>query len=185
MTKSLSELDREWFSAINGLAGQSPFLDEIMFQFSQEGNLLVPGIFLAVYWSWRNWGEAQIAIPCLLLLLGLSDLLGGQVKNLIGRSRPCQVLEQINQLVGCGGSFSMPSNHAFNSSTAVTFMIVLYPSLGWVLVPVLMMVGISRVFLGAHYLTDVLAGIVMGVVVGGTVALIVKKKALVWKQASR
>ncbi|MDR4495817.1 MAG: phosphatase PAP2 family protein [Nitrospirales bacterium] len=176
MTQSIFEFDREWFTAINGLAGQSALLDEVMFQFSQEGNLIVPGIFLAVYWSWQHWGEARIAIPCLLLLLGLSDFLGGQLKNLIGRSRPCQVLDQVNQLVGCGGSFSMPSNHAFNSSTAMAFLMVLYPSLGWVLVPVLMLIGLSRVYLGAHYLTDVLVGVVVGIALGGGVAVLLKKK---------
>lgn len=175
MLNVLVEFDRQWFAAINGMAGKSALLDEVMFQFSQEGNLIVPGLFLAFYWSWRNWGEAKIAIPCLLLLLGLSDLLGGQLKHLIGRSRPCQVLEQMNQLVGCGGSFSMPSNHAFNSSTAVAFLMVLYPSLGWVLVPVLMLIGLSRVYLGAHYLTDVLVGIVIGVALGGGVAVLFKK----------
>ncbi|MGD9849910.1 MAG: phosphatase PAP2 family protein [Nitrospirales bacterium] len=172
------ELDRQWFRTINGMAGQSAILDEIMFQFSQESNLMVPGIFLAIYWCWRNWREAKFAIPCLLLLIGLSDFLGGQLKNLIGRSRPCQVLEQVNQLVGCGGSFSLPSNHAFNSSTVVAFLMVLYPSLGWVLVPVLMLIGLSRVYLGAHYVTDVLAGIVMGVALGGGVAVLLKK--MIW-----
>lgn len=176
MLKSLEELDRQWFSAINGLAGQWSLLDEVMFQFSQEGNLLVPGLFLAVYWAWRNWGEAKIAIPCLLLLLGLSDWLGGQLKHLIGRSRPCQVLDQVHQLVGCGGSLSMPSNHALNSSTAVAFFITLYPSLGWVLAPVLMLIGLSRVYLGAHYLTDVLVGIVLGAALGGGVAVLIKMR---------
>ena len=178
MLDLIQEFDRDWFTAINGMAGRFPLLDEAMFQFSQEGNLIVPGLCLALYWAWRNWGEARIAVPCLLLLLGLSDFLGGQLKNLIGRSRPCQVLEQVHQLVGCGGSFSLPSNHALNSSTAVAFLMVLFPSLGWVLVPVLMLIGLSRVYLGAHYVTDVLVGMGIGVVVGGGVAALIKTTIL-------
>jgi len=176
MSNIIQEFDQRWFVAINGMAGQSAFLDEVMFQFSQEGNLVIPGMFLAIYWVWRNWGEAKIAIPCLLLLLGASDLLGGQLKNLISRPRPCQVLDQVHQLIGCGGSFSLPSNHALNSSTAVAFLMVLYPSLGWVLVPALFLIGLSRVYLGAHYVTDVLAGIVIGVALGSSVAILVKGK---------
>jgi len=133
-------------------------------------------MFLAVYWAWKNWGEAKIAIPCMLLLLGLSDWFGGQLKLLIGRSRPCQVLDQVYQLVGCGGAMSMPSNHALNSSTALAFLITLYPSLGWVLAPVLLLIGLSRVYLGAHYVTDVLVGIVLGAALGGGAAILIKTR---------
>lgn len=55
---------------------------------------------------------------------------------------------------------------------------VLFPSLGWVLVPVLMLIGLSRVYLGAHYVTDVLVGMGIGVVVGGGVAALIKTTIL-------
>jgi len=79
-------------------------------------------------------------------------------------------------MVGCGGSFSMPSNHAVNSSTAVAFLVVLYPSLGWVLWPLMALIGLSRVYVGAHYVTDVLVGWAIGLVLGGCVAYFLKRK---------
>ena len=171
-------LDDVWFARINGWAGQWPALDWLMYQMSQASNLLLPGIVLVGYWSWKKWGEAKIAIPCLALLIGISDMLGGQLKMLIGRPRPCQVLDHVHELVGCGGTFSMPSNHAMNSSTVVGFLVMLYPALGWLLWPFLGLIGLSRVYLGAHYVTDVLVGVGIGVLLGSGVGFLIKAHLL-------
>jgi undecaprenyl-diphosphatase len=168
--------DEEWFRVINGWAGQISVLDWLMFQSSQESNLLIPGILAVAYWGWAKWDEAKFAAPALGLLIGLSDLLGGQLKMLIGRPRPCQILSQVHEMVGCGGSFSLPSNHALNSSTAIAFLVALYPSLGWVLWPLMVLIGISRVYLGGHYVSDVLVGWAIGLVLGGGVAYLLKTK---------
>ena len=168
--------DELWFAYINGWAGQFAGLDWFMLQVSRESNLVIPGILLVGYWGWMKWGEARFAIPCLALLIGFSDFLGGQLKTLIGRPRPCQVLDHIHELVGCGGAFSMPSNHALNSGTAISFLVMLYPSLGWVLWPFLGLIGLSRVFLGAHYVTDVLVGVGLGALLGGGVGFLLKTR---------
>ncbi len=177
--------DEEWFRLINGWAGQFPALDWLMFQCSQESNLLIPGILAVGYWAWTQWDKAKFAAPCLGLLIGLSDLLGGQLKNMVARPRPCQILSHIYKMVGCGGSFSMPSNHAVNSSTAVAFLVVLYPSLGWVLWPLMALIGLSRVYLGAHYVTDVLVGWAIGLVLGGCVAYFLKVKVFSQEERKR
>ena len=176
------KIDEVWFARINGWAGQFSALDWLMFQVSQESNLVIPGIVLVGYWGWTKWGEAKIAVPCLALLIGASDWLGGQLKMLIGRPRPCQVFTHIHELVGCGGAFSMPSNHAMNSGTVVGFLVMLYPALGWILWPFLGLIGVSRVYLGAHYVTDVLVGAGLGVLLGGGVGFVIK--ALVFPRKS-
>ena len=96
---------------------------------------------------------------------------------ILGSSQAKQLnITHIHEIVGCGGAFSMPSNHAVNPGAAVGFLVVLYPSLGWVLWPVMVLIGLSRVYLGAHYVTDVLVGWAMGLALGAGVAFLVKTK---------
>ena len=53
-------IDEVWFAQINAWAGQFSAVDWLMFQVSQESNLLIPGIVLVGYWGWTKWGEAKI-----------------------------------------------------------------------------------------------------------------------------
>lgn len=162
--------DESLFRAINGLAGQSPVLDWLAFTLSDPDTLWLPGILLGCYWIWLSWREALIAGPVLAGLIGLLDFIGAQVKHLVARPRPCVTLLNIHQLQACGKVFSFPSNHALNTAAAAAFLHVLYPRSGWVSWPIVLLVGLSRVYLGAHYATDVIGGWVMGGLSGAGIA---------------
>ncbi|MEP7152723.1 MAG: phosphatase PAP2 family protein [Nitrospira sp.] len=162
--------DESIFRAINGIAGQSATLDWLMVEFAKPGNLFYPIILAAGYWLWRNRRECLIGSVMLAGVIGATDALGTQIKGFVQRPRPCLTLPEVHKLLGCGGAFSFPSNHAANTAAAAAFFQILYPRSGWFSWPLVSAIGLSRVYIGAHYLTDVMGGWVVGGLIGAGVA---------------
>jgi undecaprenyl-diphosphatase len=174
-------MDESLFRAINGLAGWSSAMDWIMVELAKPDNLLYPIVLVAAYWFWKNWRECLIASAVLGATVSGTDALGTQLKNLVQRPRPCLRLQGVHELLGCGSAFSFPSNHAVNSAAAAAFFQILYPASGWVSWPVVAAIGLSRVYIGAHYVSDVVGGWMLGALVGGTVAWILCRR-LPWRR---
>jgi len=167
---TLMSWDESLFRAINGFAGQVSFFDWLAETLSAIGTLWVPGILLTGYWCWLSWREALLAAPVLGGSIGLVDFMGARIKDLVARPRPCMVLPDVHQIEGCGKVFGFPSNHALNTATAAAFFQVLYPRSGWVSWPLVAMIGLARVYIGAHYVSDVLVGWLIGGCCGAGVA---------------
>jgi len=166
--------DESLFRAINGFAGHSAWIDGLALNLSTSSLLWVPGIVLAGYWLWLSRREALVGAPALAATIGIADFLGARLKDLIARPRPCSSLMDIQQVeAACGKVFSFPSNHAINTAVAAAFLQVLYPRSGWVSWPLVGLIGLSRVYIGAHYATDVLGGWAIGGLLGAGAAWLI------------
>jgi undecaprenyl-diphosphatase len=110
-----------------------------------------------------NQGESGV-IPALHMgLAGLSGtLLYKWLKGKTLRPRPYEVHQDIWLTGKPLDRFSFPSGHTLHAVAFCCVALVYYPTLAWLLVPFTVMVGMSRVILGLHYPSDVLAGAVIG-----------------------
>lgn len=147
---------------INGFAGETSWIDWAFLTLCEPNTLWLPAILLGIYWIWQWPREAVVAAPVMTASIGLVDFLGAQIKHLVARPRPCFSIADLHRLQACGGNFSFPSNHACNTATAAAFLQVLYPRSGWVSWPIVALVGLARVYIGAHYVTDVIGGWIIG-----------------------
>ena len=68
-----------------------------------------------------------------------------------------------------GEGRSFPSGHAANNMAVATVLILFFPRLGWLYLPVALLIGYSRIYTGSHWPLDVLAGMILGVA-GGWIA---------------
>ncbi len=106
---------------------------------------------------------------CLALILGLasfalSDWGSYNLKMVFERLRPCNTLEGVHLLVGCGSSYSMPSSHAVNSFAFVTpFLILFRDRMRYGFFIVAFLVSFSRIYVGVHYPADVIVGGLFGI----------------------
>src|SRR6266849_555105 len=88
------------------------------------------------------------------------------LKRLSQRSRPCQLEPHCWSKVLPPDRFSFPSGHTMTAFSIAIVVSYFYPSLEGALFFLALSIAVSRIVLGMHFLSDVLAGIVLGVAVG-------------------
>ncbi len=135
---------------------------------AHSGDSLVLVPLLGLLWWREGFASSSIALPLAAAFL-VSVVLTTLVKYVVRRRRPAG---DWGALYRKTDPHSFPSGHA--SRTVAMTVVALargLPGPGLLLAGWSLLVGFARVTLGVHYLLDVVAGYLLGLVIGGAVAL--------------
>src|SRR5262250_1750439 len=88
------------------------------------------------------------------------------LKHLSQRPRPCQIEPHCWSKVLPPDKFSFPSGHTMTASSVAIVLTYFYPHLEFPLIFLALSIALSRIVLGMHFVSDVLAGIILGVALG-------------------
>ena len=120
-------------------------------------------LFLAIAWmrDSKKWTRIFLAM---LIAMSLAGVTGNVIKRTIPRPRP-----SVHTDMSWGGPrfnskyHSFPSGHV-DASTAFFFTLFLANRrIGLACLPIPVLIGLSRMYLGAHYLSDVVCAVVLGI----------------------
>ncbi|WP_334073788.1 MULTISPECIES: phosphatase PAP2 family protein [Paenibacillus] len=170
LLQKLIRLDQKLFVGINGRLHRS-FLNFWLYYLTHLGGAVFTILATLLIWlaapePWNKTGlQAGVA-------LAISHIPVALAKKTYPRVRPYLTLPGTNTFRNPLTDHSFPSGHTTAIfSVTVPFMAAM-PVLTFILGPVALIVAVSRIYLGLHYPSDVLAGAVIGSSVAfGTVAL--------------
>lgn len=169
---------------------RTPFTD-CVWRFFSNTWVFLPLYLIILFFLFQRlgWKKTLIAIIAIAVTLVACDQLGNLVKNSVCRLRPCHnhdvMAQGLNILEDYGGKYGFFSAHAANT---MGFAVCSYKCFSWnrhitfrrylfFMVLWSFLVGISRVFVGKHFLGDVLAGFVAGWIIAEAVSWIAGKIA--------
>jgi len=157
---SLPELDTALFFLINKDL-QNSFFDMVMPLVTSHAFLdFLPFLLLLIVKERKN---ALPAILAGLFAIALADATSHMLKELFMRERPCIAFSDVHMLVGCGRSYSMPSNHASNAfALAMTIWFMKKDRISAGFLAMAALIAFSRISVGVHYPSDVLVGATVG-----------------------
>ncbi|QFU86603.1 phosphatase PAP2 family protein [Amycolatopsis sp. YIM 10] len=168
-------MSRELYDLVTGLAADSPWLVQALFEVGTNGAILAL-MALAAVLLWRARTDRLVVASVLLTAVAtaVAYLLSELLKVLVAQDRPCRDSTVALETCPPVGDWSFPSNHTVIATTIAVGLLTLsrrHPGTAALALLLGAFAGFSRVFVGVHYPHDVLAGIALGTVVALAVVL--------------
>ena len=179
MIEYLDQLDKQILLYLNGM--HTPFFDYLMWYVSKTATWSLMLVVLLYLLFKDNWRSAIVVIIGIALTITFADqIASGILKGTIERFRPTHSPE-IGDLVQTvrgyrGGLYGFVSSHAANTIGVSMFLTLLLRNrtLSVTLFSWAFFVSYSRIYLGVHYLGDIVGGACVGLFSGVVVFAIYK-----------
>lgn len=141
---------------------QNRYLDKVMPIVTAMGNLgfvwIVIVVFLMLHGQYRMIGS----IVALTLIISTS-IGEGIIKHIVKRIRPCNCISNINLLISKPMSYSFPSGHTLSSFAVAEMLSMFFIRYKLIFIVIAILIAFSRLYLYVHYPSDVLAGVIIGI----------------------
>ena len=160
-------MDSSLFKSINRLAIRTGWAHGIARSYANDGIMLF-AIFLLISYLFarrsRNLAGMAASVwagAAALVALGIAQIIG----NAVNRARPYAALPNVQVLIARTTDFSFPSDHATTVGAVAVGLLFVNRRVGAIAIVAALAMAFARVYAGAHYPLDVVAGLTLGGVV--------------------
>ncbi|MFC4147258.1 phosphatase PAP2 family protein [Micromonospora mangrovi] len=153
------------FLEINDLARATPWLHAPMAGYAKYGVVLFAVLLLAGWWLARLRGSGLPAAVWAPVGMLLAVAVNQPIVSVVHEPRPYTTLPGILVLADRSADPSFPSDHATMAGAVAAGLLLVSWRLGLLATAAAAVMGFARIYIGAHYPLDVLAGFAVGATV--------------------
>ena len=160
-------MDGSLFRWVNRLADRTGWAHGMFTAYAKYGIVLFAVLLLVAYLDARQHADFPAiagsvwAAGAALVALGVGQLIGGAVD----RVRPYEAMTGVHLLIDRTTDFSFPSDHATVVGAVAGGLLLSNRRWGTIAAVLAVLMAFTRVYVGAHYPGDVVAGLALGAVV--------------------
>lgn len=159
-----NQAQESWFLEVNHAARATPWLHAPLRLYAEYGVLLFAGLLLVSWWSARRDGDLGRVAASLWAPIGvlLAVWVNQLIASAVAEPRPFAVLPHVLVLVSRSTDYSFPSDHAVMAGAVTVGILLVDRALGILTLALAVAMACTRVYVGAHFPLDVIAGLLIG-----------------------
>ncbi|MGH3492216.1 MAG: phosphatase PAP2 family protein [Sciscionella sp.] len=176
-------LDDQWYHDVNAFAVGTRWLHGFMAAYALWAGLVVLALLLIGAWLFyaRHRADAPAAVA-VAVLTGVSAVIAvllnqNLISPAIARPRPCTAFAHVEVLLPCSHDYSMPSDHCIIAGAFVAGLWILNRRFGIVAGLLALLLAFGRVYVGVHYPSDTVVGLLAGALIGIVIVLALRTPA--------
>lgn len=160
MKEKLKRFDRYFIELINNRI-KTRHLDSFMYRVTNLGGVFFTSLTVLIIIFFGSNKNKYLGFE-VLISITICQIVVYTLKAILSRERPYNILEHLHTFGIEMKDYSFPSGHSAASFSIATIVALNIPRLSIYVFALAMIIGVSRIYLGVHYPTDVAAGVILG-----------------------